>query len=153
MNLALGTLNRRQILLAVLCLVLSCGTVVQARPNPAARLGRPFRLRVGQRTLLRSEGLRIRFVAVTEDSRCPVGVTCVWAGNAKVQIEVSTNRRDRETLTLNTAGNATLPSEAQYQLFRVQLVNLVPRPRANRKLAPRDYTLTLLVSSSRVADP
>ena len=104
MNFSFGTLPRQPISLAIICLMLSCGAATQAKPAPAARLGQPFSLRVGQRIGLKRAGLRIRFVAVTEDSRCPAGVTCVWAGNAKVQIEVGSNHRDSQTLTLNTAG-------------------------------------------------
>ncbi|MFH1764671.1 MAG: hypothetical protein ABIF09_10810 [Gemmatimonadota bacterium] len=40
---------------------------------------------------IRLEGsvLRFSFGEVLEDSRCPVDVTCVWAGNAKVVIGIA----------------------------------------------------------------
>ena len=44
-----------------------------------ARLGEEVRLGT----------LRIRPVAVLEDSRCPVDVTCVWAGRIRVRVAVS----------------------------------------------------------------
>ena len=44
-----------------------------------ARLGEEVRL----------GALRIRPVAVLEDSRCPADVTCVWAGRIRVRVAVS----------------------------------------------------------------
>jgi hypothetical protein len=44
-----------------------------------ARLGEEVRL----------GNLRIRPVAVLEDSRCPADVTCVWAGRIRVRVAVS----------------------------------------------------------------
>jgi hypothetical protein len=45
----------------------------------AARLGQEVRL----------GDIRIRPLAVVEDSRCPLGVTCVWAGRLRVRVAVS----------------------------------------------------------------
>lgn len=150
MTFAFGSPRPRLILLAIVSLALTCAAAVQAKPGPAetVRLGRAFNLRVGQQATLKREGLRIRFVAVPEDSRCPVNVTCVWAGNAKVQIEVNPGRRDGETLTLNTAGTASLPGETRYRRFTFRLVKLSPDPRSNRRIGPRSYILTLMVSRS-----
>ncbi len=35
------------------------------------------------------ENVYIKFVEVLEDSRCPKNVTCVWAGRARVLVEVT----------------------------------------------------------------
>jgi len=32
---------------------------------------------------------QVTFVKVLEDSRCPKGVTCIWAGRAKVLVEIT----------------------------------------------------------------
>lgn len=37
------------------------------------------------------ENVSIKFVEVLEDSRCPKNVTCVWAGRARVLVEVTEN--------------------------------------------------------------
>src|SRR5262245_27923464 len=62
-------------------------------------------LRYGQERTA-SDGLRVRFVAVEEDSRCPENVNCVWAGNARIRITV-TSGRDQQALVLNTTGERT----------------------------------------------
>ena len=74
----------------------------------AVRLNKDFTLRKGQRVTLKgSRVLAIKFVAVESDSRCPKDVNCVWAGNAAVQVQVSTGRRSK-TLTLNTRPGGAL---------------------------------------------
>ena len=53
----------------------------------------PFRVpgtvtaRLGEEVRLGT--LRIRPLAVVEDSRCPLDVTCVWAGRIRVRVAVS----------------------------------------------------------------
>ena len=34
------------------------------------------------------DGLPVAFQSITEDSRCPVGVDCVWEGRARVRLTV-----------------------------------------------------------------
>ncbi|MDT5293210.1 MAG: hypothetical protein QOJ76_90, partial [Acidobacteriota bacterium] len=62
----------------------------------AARVGREFKIKVGRQVTLKGDGLRVRFVAVGNDSRCPEGVTCVWAGDAEVMLEVGTGSGGRK---------------------------------------------------------
>ena len=40
------------------------------------------------------ESYQIKFVKVLEDSRCPKNVTCIWAGRAKILVEVWENNED-----------------------------------------------------------
>jgi hypothetical protein len=44
------------------------------------RLNEELSLSLGQRTSVEGENLEVKFVEVVEDSRCPRGVTCIWAG-------------------------------------------------------------------------
>ena len=47
-------------------------------------INREFSLGIGQTASVEGEKLFIKFKAVLEDSRCPINVVCVWAGNGKV---------------------------------------------------------------------
>jgi len=112
----------------------------------ASRVGKAFPLKVGQEVTLDREKLRIKFVAVDGDSRCPSDVTCFWEGNAAVRFEVSTPGEDSKSLTLNTIGEGSFPGEALYHGYKLQLVVLNPYPRSTQKIAANGYTATLLVS-------
>jgi hypothetical protein len=115
----------------------------------AARVGREFKIKVGQTVTFRGEALRLRFKRVTSDSRCPTGVECVWAGNAEVLIEVSAGGgRGKRTLSLNTNAGQERAAEGTYRRYTVKLVGLSPYPQSGRKIRPGEYTATLLVVKS-----
>lgn len=144
--------NRLTLLAAACVLLLGgqgavYGVARRAGAAQAARVGREFRIKAGRTVTLAREGLRLRFVRVTTDSRCPEAVDCVWAGNAEVLVEVSaTNRRVSKTLKLNTNASPERPAEDKYRTYTVKLIELKPYPRTTRKMRQGEYTATLLVT-------
>ena len=65
-----------------------------------ALLNVPFTLAPGQTARIESEGMDIRFVNVTGDSRCPQGVECIWAGQVTCAMEITKNNiKNQVTLT------------------------------------------------------
>ena len=145
--------THRSILLAaasVALLFVSAAASAAARRAPApesARGGREFTIKVGRTVTLKGESLRLRFVRVPADSRCPKNVECVWAGNAEVLIEVSNGgARGRRTLSLNTNAGQGRPGEATYGRYTVKLVSLSPYPSNTRKIRQGQYVAPLLVT-------
>jgi hypothetical protein len=63
-----------------------------ARPEAGdtARPGRPLSMQPGDEVTLPDRS-RLRFVAVTADSRCKPGVQCIWTGSDGTQTTVSLN--------------------------------------------------------------
>ena len=112
-------------------------------PPENVTLGQEFDVRVGQWVTIEGERLRVTFNRVAEDSRCPEGVNCIWAGNAKVVLWLSKGRRRSSTMMLNTG---TDPKEAAYRGYEVKLVKLDPYPKEKRRIRRRDYVATLVVS-------
>src|SRR6476646_1224216 len=66
--------------------VASCATVDTA---VVADPGAEFNLAVGKSATISDTDYRITFNRVTEDSRCPVDVQCVWAGDAKIELTIA----------------------------------------------------------------
>lgn len=137
------------LLFAGAALLFASPRAATARPRAREKaasvvLGREFTLRAGQRAALKGAGLRVRFDTVAGDSRCPAGVTCVWAGNAEVLVEAESGGR-RAVLKLNTHGGADLPKEARHGRYTVVLVALKPSPRPSGKVRAADYAATLLI--------
>ena len=111
-----------------------------------ARVGREFELKVGRVVTLDGGGLRVGLARVESDSRCPVDVNCVWAGNAEAVFEVGARGRgERTTLRLNTNASPERPGEGRHGRYTLKLTGLAPQPHSTRKLAPGQYTATLLV--------
>lgn len=112
-----------------------------------ARVGREFNIKVGRVVTLDGGGLRVRLVRVASDSRCPVDVNCVWAGNAEVVFEVGARGwRGKKTLRLNTNASPERTGAGRYGRYTLKLMGLAPQPRSTGKLTAGRYTATLLVS-------
>mgnify|MGYP005836882441 CR=1 FL=1 len=127
-------------LLASALLLLGCDQWLSWWPIEAV-LGQPFTLRAGQTA--RVEELQVSFTRVLEDSRCPADLVCVWAGNAKVEIELTFSGAGRSTVTLNSTLD---PLEISFAGYIVRYVDLEPYPRSTRSIDPQAYRLTLIVS-------
>ena len=125
------------------CAVLLLACAGQAGGAGQVAAGREFKLKAGQMAAVRGERVRVRFVSVTEDSRCPVGVVCVWAGNAKVSVVVEKSGGARAAVELNTGVEPKAASAAGYE---IRLVGLSPHPRVEERIDPKQYVATLVVT-------
>ena len=77
---------------------------------------------IGDSATLSKSKIAIKFIKVIEDSRCPVNVNCIWAGNAKIEVEISKGAKT-ETFTLNTNGQET---SAKFSNYLVKFTDLKP---------------------------
>lgn len=135
------------------CVLLACGDALEAigarvdhhSGSSVVRLKREFKLKPGQQATVKGTKLRIKFVAVENDSRCPIGVTCVWAGNAAAKFQLSYGK-DSKVVTLNTSNVPSFSNEVEYRGYKISLVNLSPYPQNNRTVPPGSRVATLLVS-------
>ena len=120
------------------------GASLHPSASSGARLGEEFRIKIGQRITIKGQRLSIRFTAVREDSRCPTGVQCVWAGNAAVVVEVSSKKKKAVQLTLNT-NNLVKPNH-EHNGYKIKLAGLKPYPKADQRIEPKDYEALLVVT-------
>lgn len=115
----------------------------QAQELRCASLNQEFTLKAGETISLDDSGLKIRFEDVTEDSRCPEDVKCVWAGNGKIVLAVSIKGRTPGKINLNTMLE---PREAPVDRYNIKLIKLDPYPKQATTMKKSDYAATLLVS-------
>jgi hypothetical protein len=116
-------------------------------PTPSAQevLADSLSMAPGDVVLLGS--LRLAFLEMSEDSRCPIDAVCVWQGNAAVRIAVGLGRGVSLPRTLNTSE----PDESvDFGGYRVRLLQVQPAPRAGVPIPPEDYRALFRVS--RVLD-
>jgi hypothetical protein len=109
--------------------------------DPTAPLNRAFTLDVGQTVSVDDAELSIKFVRVTEDSRCPANVQCIWAGNGQIEIEARDDGQPNK-LSLNTMEGV---KEVVVGLYRIQLLALDPSPAAGQNIPTGSYRATLQV--------
>lgn len=122
--------------------------VPEPSDTPVIDLGQPFTLLEGE-TVVVDQVLGLSFLAVTQDSRCPADVQCVWEGNASVQVEASVRTGPPVVLCLNT--NPRFETAATYGEFVIELLGLEPYPRTTQTMGP--YQATLVVNASTQATP
>jgi hypothetical protein len=103
----------RLYLLASLVIVLLQGSCISSIDEDKTRLGEEFSLPVGQSVVITGEDLDIKFVEVSEDSRCPKDVTCVWEGRVTAVVEISTGGSSQQ-LNLSQPGLTDAPARQKY---------------------------------------
>ena len=105
-------------------------------------LNQEVTLKYGQTIDVKEEKLKIKFVSVEEDSRCPQGEQCIRAGNGIITLSVTTANNKSTSVTLSTAGES---QEFIYQGLGIRLVDLLPRPKSGVDLNHNDYVVTLKI--------
>jgi hypothetical protein len=125
---------------ALLAIAAGCATVDTA---VVADPGVAFALPLGKTATLSGNGTHITFDKVTDDSRCPIDVVCVWAGDAKIQLVIARNGSPAETRVVSiTSPNDEVVSGD----LKIRLVGLAPAPRQSEPSASRAYVARLVVT-------
>lgn len=88
-------------------------------------------------------GIKIKFIEVMDDSRCPTDAECIWAGNARIKLQLAKNGKRSKLVELNTGQGST---SAVYEGVKIELVGLDPKPATNIRINRNGYTATLAVS-------
>ncbi len=116
-------------------------------PDPQSNQDKPpqVTLRAGGTYDVPGRGATVTFVRVTEDSRCPTGVNCVWEGDAAVELRVQAGAAAPATVQLHT--NDRFDREATAGGLRLRLESLEPYPQADRAIAAGDYRIVLSIST------
>jgi hypothetical protein len=99
------------------------GACASTRGAPAVRAERGQEFRVRQGDVAQVESLRLRFVRVTEDSRCPINARCIRAGSAKVQVELRAPGMAAAEPVLETPDT---PRGATFGPYEVEVTDLQP---------------------------
>jgi hypothetical protein len=116
-------------------------TLLACASTATAPVNEDFTLAVGESVAVQGTPMTIRFLGVPEDSRCPINALCIWAGNARVELELR-GLDAPATVSVNSFNGA---KEVVYGSYRIGLVQLLPVPTTNGPIQPRDYRATLRV--------
>lgn len=136
----------------VLSLLSACAPIASPTPAPTvtpgtARLDQPFTLHIGQSLTLESEGLTVRFDNVSEDSRCPTKVACVWSGRASLGMTIKKSGQPELTYTLSTRSSPAPSERLFYMDYTLTVKDVTPRPEQPGSTIPTDqYAATFVVA-------
>jgi len=120
------------------CLFSGAGFAQESSPQ---KVGEEFELAVHQTAQMTAENISVTFQEVLEDSRCPVDVTCIWAGLAKVSLQVAVSGQERE-ISLSTLSPE---DSAVFENYTFWLISVRPVPRADQTMDRSAYVVTVRV--------
>lgn len=80
----------------------------------------------------------VKFIKVISDSRCPKQVHCVWAGEAKVLLGITTNGKYFEKEVIVSGGGTVF---ALTEDLRMEVSHLRPYPETGAGIPAEEYCL------------
>jgi hypothetical protein len=132
-----------RLFLACLCLLAVTASACAGRTplGPTVARADRFTLAPGAIASIQGTNVRIEFVAVVGDSRCPADALCIRLGEAIVHIRVYDGG-------LISAYELRIPDPAHESVthrdLRIELVELQPYPFSSRRIEQSDYRATLI---------
>jgi hypothetical protein len=111
--------------------------------GPTVPLRERFTLAPGEAARVEGRGLRVEFLRVSGDSRCPADAVCIQGGDALVHLRASDGASSAE-YELHTGDSSR--ARVTHAGLVIALVDLQPYPFSSRTIAPGEYRATLTVS-------
>ncbi|HEX6308195.1 MAG TPA: hypothetical protein VFZ69_08415 [Longimicrobiales bacterium] len=137
---------RSWIALAALIGIAACGRATE----PVGTTDMPVHVTAGDTVLLRlgesaliDDTVRLLFRSVEADSRCPLNVQCVWAGDAQIRLDAAGSTSAWQALELHSNVE---PRAATFAGYRIQLVDIAPQRTHPDTIQPRHYSARLAIS-------
>jgi hypothetical protein len=101
------------------------------------------KLRVAQEKTAPGTTINVKFLSVIEDSRCPEGVNCIWAGVAKIKIQVRKTGKPAKEFELNTN---QMDKSIIFEGHTIKLLTLTPYPKSGSATNAALYSATLTIT-------
>jgi hypothetical protein len=101
------------------------------------------KLRVAQEKTAPGTTIKVKFLSVIEDSRCPEGVNCIWAGVAKIKIQLRKTGKPAKEFELNTN---QMDKSITFEGHTIKLVTLTPYPKSGTAINATVYFATLTIA-------
>jgi hypothetical protein len=131
------------LMLAAVLAACSSSTAPEVRSVAALAGGSvELTLRMGQEAQAGGSVLRVLFVRVIEDSRCPIDAICVWEGNAGVELGLTLGTGPTVPHVINTSLE---PQAVTVGGFTVTLLEVAPAPTSQGPIDPDRYTIKVRV--------
>jgi hypothetical protein len=85
-------------------------------------------------------GIVLTLERVVSDSRCPVDVTCVWAGEIRIALALESPQSEAPRLEFELT---TTAPKATARGLEIELLGALPAPHSKKTIAPADYRVSL----------
>lgn len=91
--------------------------------------------------------MNVTFNKITEDSRCPKGVNCVWEGVAVAELTVMGTYTRPMTINLSTLNNSAkgYQNSTVFNGYKITLKSVTPYPTSSSKKADGKYQIGITI--------
>jgi hypothetical protein len=106
-----------------------------------AEIDTEISLYIGESVTIKDHGIKLKFVDVLDDSRCPSDVECVWEGTVSLMINIQYNSQDLGNFILNSSNL----HKASFMGYYVKFKELEPYPISTEIIPKTSYRATFSV--------
>jgi hypothetical protein len=135
-------MGAKLLILAFSCLLFATACDEKAPTGPTVPLNQQFTLAPGETATVQDTSLRVQFLGVMNDSRCPADVVCIQGGDALVTIRVMDGGRNEYQLHTGDESQASITHNGH----RISLVQVQPYPFSSRTIRAEEYRATFTVA-------
>ena len=112
--------------------------------NKTFNPGEIIELKIGEQAAIKGSNLELTFVDLSEDSRCPSSVVCIWEGRAIVNLQLKINNDLEEIELISRSGHPQI-AEKSIGDWDIRLVNVSPYPETQTPIEKEKYIISLVV--------
>lgn len=113
------------------------------------QLNSEFNIGLNETAILRAENIWVRFTEVTENSRCPINVQCIWAGRAKIVVNIWKDSQNiGDFVLISGGGSPALAVQNFASNYNIKFVDLQPAPISGSQTRKSAYIATLMISKT-----
>ncbi|KQS92945.1 hypothetical protein [Chryseobacterium sp. Leaf394] len=102
----------------------------------------------GENKFLKDYQMNVTFKGISEDSRCPKDVQCIWSGVAVAQVEVISTTSRPMTLQISSIENKgrNYHKSADFNGYTISLADISPYPESsNSKSMKGNYKIGIII--------
>ena len=104
-------------------------------------------IKITQNKHISKNGIHLRLKNVFADSRCPEGVTCIWAGEVSVTIEVYKDKKlvEEKDIIFNSANRIeNVKWFENYFSKKIKGIGVAPYPKQGKKINPKKQYINIV---------
>lgn len=138
---------QKNIFSAPLFYLIVCVCACAPKPHSYTRsidAGENIDLKLGEPVKLKGKNITIEFIDIPEDSRCPLYVDCVWAGQVVVSAVIEADGK-REERQFTKKGKEAKPATASVGNYTIHLLEVNPYPESEEKIEKKNYRIQIRI--------
>lgn len=130
--------------LFILAFIFSVSMLAQNTANSSEKI-----FKITQKKCVPRKGFHLRLKQVFDDSRCPEGTTCVWAGEVSVVVEAYKNKKSIEEKTLVLGFKSLAENKKWFAQYlsddkkNIKSIDVVPYPKKDKTIKAKDYFIRI----------